>query len=458
MDSNPSTSSQGKHYRRVTKRILHSVIKFCDNEADKGSMVIPVSHATKRASAITGVSKSSIRRIRTEGIQNNNDDFSSPKKRIVKSTIENVTLDKFDIDVIRRTVQEFYIREKKVPTVPKLLAILKEKINFPREKETLRKILHEIGFRWKKCRNKRKIIMERNDIILSRTKYLRTMFQYRKEMRPLVFLDETWVDSNLTVGKCWQSDEVFGVMQTGVASRRIIVLCAGGDMGFIPNSNLIYKANCTTGDYHGQMNSRIFEKWAKEKLIPNLPKDAVIVIDNAPYHSVQLNKPPNTAQNKQNIMDWLASNNIPYSRNMRKVELLDLVKQNRPPTKTYKFDAMVSEHGFTALRLPPYHCDINPIEYVWADVKNFIRKQNVTADIEMHKLLKLTELAIDNVTTTKWKNYCDHAKKLENEYWERDGLIEEVCDPLIISLNEEDADETSDSEFASDDSSSSEVT
>ncbi|KFM67849.1 hypothetical protein X975_00649, partial [Stegodyphus mimosarum] len=61
-------------------------------------------------------------------------------------------------------------------------------------------------------------------------------------------------------------------------------------MGFIPNTNLIYKVNCSTGDYHGQTNSNIFDKWAAEKLIPNLSKDSIIVIHNAPYYSVQLNK------------------------------------------------------------------------------------------------------------------------------------------------------------------------
>ncbi|XP_035219486.1 uncharacterized protein LOC118192598 [Stegodyphus dumicola] len=218
-------------------------------------------------------------------------------------------------------------------------------------------------------------------------------------------------------------------------------------MGFIPNTNLIYKANCSTGDYHGQMNLNIFEKWATEKLIPNLPKDSIVVIDNAPYHSVQLNKPPNSSHNKQSIMDWLTSNNIVYSPNMRKIELLNIVKEHLPLKKTYKFDVMLEEHGFTALRLPPYHCDINAIEYVWADIKHFIRAQNITADINMEKLLKLTEHAIENVTIEKWKNYCAHVESLENAYWEKDGILEEMCDSLVISLDDDD-----DSECFSDDS------
>ncbi|KFM57944.1 hypothetical protein X975_18185, partial [Stegodyphus mimosarum] len=53
-------------------------------------------------------------------------------------------------------------------------------------------------------------------------------------------------------------------------------------MGFIPNTSLIYIANSTTGDHHGQMNSSVFKKWANKKLISNLPPNSIIIIDNAP--------------------------------------------------------------------------------------------------------------------------------------------------------------------------------
>ena len=58
-------SSQGKHFHREKKQLLYNVIKFCDTEADNGCETIPLAHATKRASAMTGVSESSIRKIRT---------------------------------------------------------------------------------------------------------------------------------------------------------------------------------------------------------------------------------------------------------------------------------------------------------------------------------------------------------------------------------------------------------
>jgi hypothetical protein len=50
-------------------------------------------------------------------------------------------------------------------------------------------------------------------------------------------------------------------------------------------------AGSAVGDYHGQMNAADFEKWVVKKLIPHLPSLSVIVLDNAPYHYLQIDRP-----------------------------------------------------------------------------------------------------------------------------------------------------------------------
>ena len=74
------------------------------------------------------------------------------------------------------------------------------------------------------------------------------MQKISKEKKPLVFIDKTWTESNLTVIICWHSDEIFGVIKTVTAARLIIALCTIGKMGFMPNSFLTYKAK----HYHKQ--------------------------------------------------------------------------------------------------------------------------------------------------------------------------------------------------------------
>lgn len=40
------------------------------------------------------------------------------------------------------------------------------------------------------------------------------------------------------------------------------------------------------------MNYRNYKKWLQAMLIPNLPSNNVSVVDNAPYHNVQIEKCP----------------------------------------------------------------------------------------------------------------------------------------------------------------------
>ncbi|GBP37192.1 hypothetical protein EVAR_31123_1 [Eumeta japonica] len=148
------------------------------------------------------------------------------------------------------------------------------------------------------------------------------------------------------------------------AGPRWIIIHAGGENGYVPNCCLVYRSKSTSADYHHDMNKDKFTKWVMEKLIPNLTKPSLIVMDNAKYHSVQLNKPPTQADRIAVIKEWLQSNNIPYDYNWRKRKLLEAVKNHKPESK-YQINEILKSHGHEVFRLPPYHCTLNPIELIW---------------------------------------------------------------------------------------------
>jgi hypothetical protein len=152
--------------------------------------------------------------------------------------------------------------------------------------------LHSFGFKWKKYLSKRKIFIERPDIVIWRGRYLVNIKTVRSEGRQIFYLDESWVDSNLTFKKCWQSEEVKAVGADVNAGKRLIMVHIGSRAGFLQGAGLIYKAGSASGDYHCQMNSTNFEKWVREKILQNLPHSSAVVLDNAPYHSVQADKAP----------------------------------------------------------------------------------------------------------------------------------------------------------------------
>ncbi|XP_076665030.1 uncharacterized protein LOC143367279 [Andrena cerasifolii] len=239
-------------------------------------------------------------------------------------------------------------------------------------------------------------------------------------------MDETWVDNTLCFSKCWQSEDMLGVLKNNSSSHRLIIVHAGGKNGFVNGADLIFKSGTTTGDYHGQMNAENFVKWIEEKLLPNIPHNSVIVMDNAPYHSVQQNKPPTKSNRKGDIIDWLNRNKIQCSEQMTKFELMHLVQTNKNAEKTYKIDELIKSHGHNVLRLPPYMCDLNPIELAWAQLKRKIRERNPSSTISKDDLQTFTREALSEITQNQWENFCRHVEKIEQEYWSNDRIIEDT--------------------------------
>lgn len=88
-------------------------------------------------------------------------------------------------------------------------------------------------------------------------------------------------------------------------------------MVFLQGGRLIYKANTTKGDYHSQMNFVNFTKWIREQVLPSLPLNSVVVIDNAPYHGEQEDKVPNKSVTKKVMIEWLLRHGEEYNENQQ---------------------------------------------------------------------------------------------------------------------------------------------
>ncbi|XP_052748728.1 uncharacterized protein LOC128200194 [Galleria mellonella] len=265
--------------------------------------------------------------------------------------------------------------------------------------------------------------MERHDIKIHRFKYLERIQKNREgdDKLDVVYLDETYIHGLCSVNKCWQNKDIAGPSKSISAGPRWIIVHAGGENGFVPNCCLVYRSKSTSADYHHNMNKDNFTKWVTEKLIPNLTKPSLIVMDNAKYHSVQLNKPTTQADRIAVIKEWLQSNNIPYDDNWRKCQLLEAVKIHKSEPK-YQIDGILKSHGHEVLRLPPYHCTFNPIELIWGIMKQKDAGKNVNRPAS--DINSLTEEAFSQIGIDKWRKSCEHVIKIENQFIEQDRLIE----------------------------------
>lgn len=365
-------------------------------------------------------------------------------------------IDDFDKRVIRDTIEHLYTVQKVVPTIKKLMPVLREKINWRWGPTSLRKMLKSMGFVWKKAQNKRVLLLERADIVHWRSRFLVQIKHMREDGKEVFYLDESWIDNNLTSGKCWQKEkDVLGVTAWGSSSKRLIIASVGSRKGFIKEAQLIFPARSTQGDYHGQMNSINFEKWFSTSVLPNLPPASIVVMDNAPYHSRQEEKTPSKYGTKATMIQWLERRGISCDGGMRKDTLYSLIQANKPPHKLYAVDAMATAKGHTVVRLPPYNCDLNAIELAWAKIKRIFREHNVTGDMSAANLHKHTVDAFSSVTSEDWEGYCKKVQEVEQEYWRQDGVMETAVDEIIITGNAiVDTSEESDSSSSSEDSQS----
>lgn len=314
---------------------------------------------------------------------------------------------------------------------------MKSETEFQGSKETLRKIIIDMGYKYKKCESNRKVLMERQDIVAWRARYLRSQMHNDSrgdDKRPVVFLDESYVHKNYTVSKCWQSSDEKGVLKKESAGQRWIMGHAGGEMGFINGALLLFKSKTKSGDYHDEMNNENFSKWFKTQLIPNIPDNSIIVMDNAPYHSVQINRAPTSASRKADIISWLLLKNITHHPDMLKCELLEIVRRNKPQPE-YEIDNYAASLGHTVLRLPPYHCDLNPIEMIWSMVKRKVASKNVDGGCNVEAL---TRQAFAEITPELWQAECKHVRRIQNQYIHTDKLMD-IQEEFIIRLNDSDS-------------------
>ena len=223
-----------------SKLIALNVLKVCRDEKQNGELFLPLASHLARASMLTGVPEWSLVRFRTSNLHENS---------IRKVRSDKLEVDDFDRCVIRWTINDMLVSRKVLPTVKTLLRELRypDSINFKGGRETLRKLLKQMGFTWRKCSSNRKILMKRSDVVAQRINFLRQIKKYRDEGRHIVYTDETYVNGGHTVSKSRQSDGI-GLNVPFNKGERMIIVHAGSKDGFIPGAKVVYEGHPISSD------------------------------------------------------------------------------------------------------------------------------------------------------------------------------------------------------------------
>ena len=147
---------------------------------------------------------------------------------------------------------------------------------------------------------------------------------------------------------------------------------------------------------------------------------------------------------KAQFQDWLTQHNIPFNSDDLRAELWLLCKRHRVDKTSKVIDNIAKKYGHEILRLPPYHCELNAIELIWADEKNYVAREN--KELILNYAEELFRKRRAEISSTICKNCVEHVKHVEESYWKTDRIVDAKSDKLEIALDVNDNDESEFSE------------
>lgn len=183
-----------------------------------------------------------------------------------------------------------------------------------------------------------------------------------------------------------------------------------------------------------------------ENILEKVEQGSVIVMDNASYHSRRLDRLPNMGWRKDAIQAWLREKNIEFAENEIKAQLLAKIDKSKHQKKYV--DELAASKNVTVLRLPPYHCELNPIELIWAQMKGYVGKNNKS--FKLPEVRRLTEEAIIKIGAAEWQKCIEHVIKVEDKMMTLDGIMDACTDnpnpteEFIIHVSEDSSDSDDD--------------
>lgn len=308
---------------------------------------------------------------------------------------------------------------------------------------TLWRTLQRVGFVYGKSQ-RRSTLKEQDYVIAARRRYLREKRSNRRTdgtlQRAEVYLDETYLNKNHANDNTWYfGDDGAWVNKPSGKGPRLIILHAITKAGWVPGAKLVFQAKSRTGDYHGQMDYNNFSKWFIDQLLPHIPPQSLIIMDNAKYHNVLADDTfPTPRSYKHELQAWLKTHhphlNLHDDRSMLKSELYEVCKKLAPPP-SFKLDRLAEQQGHKILRTPQYHCELQPIESCWGVVKNYCRDH---CEFTMASLHKHLHIGFSKVTPSTCEKLITKVRQQEEAFWIEDAVVDdqEIIEEELLCSDE----------------------
>lgn len=412
-------SFQGKEFTSGMKQLVVNLKEFFDEE--RKHQGLSAKWAIEKTAKGLGIGEATVRRIMAE--------YNKHSLLVPDSEAKERGKPQYTIPVSCCSEVRDFIRSQNLSGSHVSIELVREHLertdgeNFP--PTTIWRALRRWNFTYGTGR-RRSALKERDYVILARRRYLRQKRLNRREdgtlIRPEVYLDESYVNKNHSNQFTWYWDEDGpDVNKPSGKGERLIIVHAITAAGWVKGAELVFMANRKTGDYHGQMNWDNFSRWFENQLLPNIPANSLIIMDNAKYHNTQEQGPfLNANPTKEMLREWLSAKEIPWGKDMLKAELYELCKPSLPPPE-YKLDKIAAKAEHTILRTPQYHPELQPIETCWGITKNYIARH---CDFTLKAMKNNLPKGFANVTPEICAGLVQKAVKKEDEYWEQDVRLD----------------------------------
>lgn len=305
-------------------------------------------------------------------------------------------------------------------------ALLKDEFGLEVHARTVQRHLSRMGFCWLRTKNRPRSLREKAAVRQQRHDYL---YEIRKnrQLSPdkryrVVYVDESFLHHHHGGQYSWFSENDFVERLSG-KGRRWCFMHAMQENALIEGAFLTFESKKRRGDYHGQFDWEMFQQWFKEQLLLHLPPHSLIVLDRCAFHMVSRDAIVPSQMRKAVLQKWLTDHGITWEEPWLRARLMQEVDRYRD--KKPMVEILAEEKGHKVLFLPVHHPELNPIELVWATVKNHCGTvfSNSTSFKEQRQ--NLEESINKDITPEYCMKVYEHVQKIEEKYWTTDLIIDD---------------------------------
>lgn len=423
---NKSLRPPGKPLSQSEKWLVLNVYQRCRAEAESSNL--PVSTVYERAAYYAGVS----RKVVVEIVANFRKTGEVPESGNAGNTSNHKTLIGLnETSRIREFIFERH-REGQSCDAKHIQDVLQEEFQLHMNLRTVRRNLNRLGFEYKRSKPKTRSLREKEYVRQQRHTYLHQIQKFRDADYTIIYLDESFLHHYHGQDFSWFGEGDFLERPSG-KGRRWCFIHAMSLSGLLRECSMVFEGKKSTGDYHGSFNFEVFHKWFHNQLIPNLPEKSCIVMDRATYHMVPEERLILGEMRKVEIQQWLTKHHIIWEEHWLKPKLLDTLAKSIDRTPVVQKDAR--QKGHQLLILPVHHPELNPIELVWAVVKNQCAKK-LRNGLSFKEVLANLQDAFDNFPEQTCQSIYEHVREIEGKFWEVDLELDQIEDLESKSIDE----------------------